>query len=378
MNFQLVEYTINFILKNKYKNIFIVSVLTLMTSLLASMFFITSSMKYELNATLDSLPEIILQNTKAGINSTIDENIAMKVLEIEGVQNAISRVWGYYYFQSAGVYFSLMGVDEFESQQSVSVDSSSMLVGYGVKRVLYKNYYKDYFNFIKPDGSIKKIKIRGTFDTETELESNDVILMNKESLRDIFGFNKDEATDIVVSVTNHTEVPTVALKIKEAFPNLKVLTKDDMRVSYENIFNYKSGIFLAIFVISLFTFFIIIYDRASGLSSEQKREIGILKALGWRVEDILKAKLYEGLMLSLFSYILGVVLALAFVYFFQAPLLRDVFIGYSDLKPTFELVFVLDAQRLFLLFFLTVPIYIAATIIPSWRVATLDADEVMR
>ena len=378
MNFQLVEYTINFILKNKYKNIFIVSVLTLMTSLLASMFFITSSMKYELNATLDSLPEIILQNTKAGINSTIDENIAMKVLEIEGVQNAISRVWGYYYFQSAGVYFSLMGVYEFESQQSVSVDSSSMLVGYGVKRVLYKNYYKDYFNFIKPDGSIKKIKIRGTFDTETELESNDVILMNKESLRDIFGFNKDEATDIVVSVTNHTEVPTVALKIKEAFPNLKVLTKDDMRVSYENIFNYKSGIFLAIFVISLFTFFIIIYDRASGLSSEQKREIGILKALGWRVEDILKAKLYEGLMLSLFSYILGVVLALAFVYFFQAPLLRDVFIGYSDLKPTFELVFVLDAQRLFLLFFLTVPIYIAATIIPSWRVATLDADEVMR
>jgi ABC-type lipoprotein release transport system permease subunit len=378
MNFQLVEYSINFILRNKYKNIFVVSILTVMTSLLASMFFITSSMKYELNATLDSLPEIILQNTKAGMNSTIDENLVLRVLELEGVQNAISRIWGYYYFESAGVYFSLMGVDEFESQKSVSLDSTSMLIGNGVKRVLFKNYYKDYFNFIKPDGSVKKVNIIGTFDTQTELESNDVILMNKENLRDLFGFKKDEATDIVVSVINNTEVPTVALKIKEAFPNLKVLTKDDMRVSYENIFNYKSGIFLAIFIIAFFTFFIIIYDRTSGLSSEQKREIGILKALGWRVEDILKAKLYEGLLLSLFSYILGIVLALAFVYFFHAPLLRDVFIGYSDLKPTFELVFVLDIQKLFLLFFLSVPIYVAATIIPSWRVATLDADEVMR
>ena len=387
MNFQLVEYAINYIHRNIFKNIFVFIVLTFLTWLLASMFFITNSMKYELNLTLDSLPDIIVQNRRAGMHSTIDDSLTLKLLEIRGVSDAVGRVWGYYYFDKAGVYFSLMGVDEFESShrdtlanivETQSLSDTSMLIGEGVKRVLQSSYYTTYFNFIKADGSMKKIDILDTFKSKTQLESNDMIVMKKQTLQDIFGFNQNEVTDIVVSVANKTEVPMVALKITQMFPNLRVLSKDDIRVSYENIFNYKNGLFLSLFIISLFTFIIIVYDKASGLSSEQKREIGILKAVGWRVEDVLKAKLYEALIVSLFSYILGIILAFTFVYIAHAPLLRDVFIGYSDLKPDFELVFVFDIETLFLLFFLSVPIYVAATIIPSWRVATIDADEVMR
>jgi ABC-type lipoprotein release transport system permease subunit len=93
---------------------------------------------------------------------------------------------------------------------------------------------------------------------------------------------------------------------------------------------------------------------------------------------VLKEKFYESFIISFFSYLLGVGLSFAFVYIFKAPLIRDIFIGYSDLLPPFELPFVFDVQTLFLVFFLSVPIYIAATIIPSWRVATLEADEVIR
>ena len=387
INLHLIEYAIGSILRQRHKSLFITAVFTILTALLTSIFFITNSMKYELNATVDALPEVIVQNTKASRHIDIDVSSADKLLDIPGITSVNARVWGYYYFANAGVNFTLVGVDEFEEQytstldkvvKTTEFDNTGMYIGQGVKKIMNSNYYKDYFNFIKPDGKIKKVNISGVFDSETGLESNDMIVMSKESIREIFGIQESRATDLVVKIANREEIETVALKIGQMFPNARVITNDDIKLSYENIFNYKSGIFLALFVIAIFTFFIIIYDKMSGLSSEQKREVGILKAIGWRVEDVLKEKFYESLILSLFAYLLGVIVAMAYVYLFNAPLLRDIFVGYSDLKPLFEIPFILDIQTLFLVFFLSVPIYVAATIIPSWRVATLEADEVIR
>ncbi len=387
INFYLLEYALGALKREKYKSLFIVIVLTTLSMLLSSVFFITNSLKYELNTTLDTLPQIVVQNTEAGRVVNINASYGEKILELQGVENVIPRVWGYYKFDRAGVYFTLVGVDEFEENytkllesinQSQKLDSSNMIVGEGVKKILDQNYYKEYFNFIQPDGSIKKVDIAGTFNSATNLESNDMIVMQKELLREIFGMQEGMATDLVVKVNNLDEVSTIAAKIKLLLPNAKVTTHDDIKLSYEHLFNYKSGLFLALFVIAIFTFFIIIYDKMSGLSSESKREIGILKAIGWKIDDILKEKFYEAMIIALFSYFLGVVLALFYVYIFNAPLLSSIFFGYSDLKPALDLVFVFDFQTLFLVFFLSVPIYVAATIIPAWRVSVLDADEVMR
>lgn len=387
INIYLLEYAINSLFRQKYKSFFIAAVLTAIIFLLTSVFFITNSIKYELQSTVDALPEIVVQKINGGRHYDIDVSVADDILEITGVESAVARVWGYYYFENAGVNFSVVGIDEYEEQyknsfafvaKTLDFNKQSMVVGEGVKRVMDSNYYKEYFNFIKPDGTLKKVDIGGVFSGDTELESNDVIVMSKESVREIFNMPQAKATDIVVSVANKDEIATVASKIKLLYPDSRIITKDDLKISYQNIFDYKSGIFLALFVVSLFTFFIIIYDKASGLSSEEKREIGVLKAIGWRVDDVLKEKFYEGFIVSFFSYMSGVILALLFVYIFKAPLLQNIFTGYSHLKTSLTLPFVFDMQTLALVFFLSVPIYIAATIIPSYRCATLEADEVMR
>lgn len=387
INLYLLEYAIGSLLRQKSKNIFITIILTLLTFLLTSVFFITSSIRYELDKTVEALPQIIVSQNVGGKHYDIDTDKVDAILGITGVTTAIPRVWGYYYFKNAGVNFTLVGVDEFEptykkSLQNVVKDfdklDDGILIGIGVRKTLTKSYFKDYFNFILSDGTIKKMDIKGDFSGDTELESNDMIVMSKDNLRKIFDMDDNKATDIVVSVSNPDEVQTVASKIQLLFPNTRIITKNDLKISYQNIFDYKSGVFLALFIISLFTFFIIIYDKASGLTSEQTREIGILKAIGFKIDDILKEKFYEGVIISLFAYIIGVFLSFAFVYIFNAPLLQDIFTGYSELKTSFNLPFILDTQTLVIVFFLSVPIYISATIIPSWRIATMEAQEVMR
>ena len=389
INTHLIEFAINSILREKTKNLFIFIVFSLLIFILSSIFLITSSIQKELNITVDSLPEIIVQKMSAGRVSDIDINRADKILEINGVQNANPRVWGYYYFENAGVNFSVIGIEQFETQYKKSLEDITkkydfsdlqdfMIVGSGVKKVLEQNYYKDYFNFIKPNGSFKKVKIKAIFDNSTNLESNDMILVSKDTAYEIFGIDESKSTDIVVNVSNPLEIATIAYKIKMMFPDTRVITKEDLKISYANIFNYQSGMFLSLFIISLFTFFMIIYDKSSSLSSEAKREIGILKALGWKTDDILKEKFYESFLISFVSYILGVGFSFIYVFIFQAPFLRDIFMGYSVLKPSFNLIFSYDLKIFALIFFLSIPIYISATIFPSWRASIVDADEVIR
>ncbi len=387
----LFEYSLKSLKRRGSKNIFISIIFIILIFLLSCAFMISNSLKFELFTTLSSLPDIIVQKIKAGRQYDIEKDRIEKILQIPGVSNVIDRVWGYYYYQRAGVNFSVVGLKEFEENYKKNFDSIAdaidfedfekkplMIIGSGVKKILEKNYYKNYFNFVKPNGDFKRVYIKGVFKGESELETNDIILLDEKIAREIFGMPKNKSTDLVVKVANPLEVKTVASKIKLLYPDTRVITKEDLKISYQNIFDYKSGIFLALFIVAVFTFFIIVYDKTSGLTSEEKREIGILKALGWRIEDILTQKFYEAFIISLSSFLIGVILALFYVYFLNAPLIRDIFSGYSVLKPSFNLPFVFDFQTFFLIFFTTVPIYIAACIIPSWRAATLEADEVIR
>ncbi len=389
INHYLIGFAISSLFRRGAKSFFTIFIFTALIFLLSSILFISNSIKEELFITLKSLPQITVQKLQSGRHTNIEISKVDKLLKLNGVQSAIPRIWGYYYFEKAGVNFSVVGIDSFDKQYKKSFESvvenidfdqlkDSMVVGIGVKKALSENYYKEYFNFIKPNGELKKVKIASTFKSSTALESNDIILMPKDLVLEIFGMDKRKVTDIVLEIANPEEIPTIQAKIKNLFPDTRVITNSDLRVSYQNIFDYKSGMFLALFIVSAFTFFMIVYDKASGLSSEEKREIGILKALGWKIDDVLKAKFYEAFAVSFISFLIGVILALFFVYTLQAPILRDIFIGYSRLKPAFDLPFILDFQTLFLLFFLTIPLYIAAIIIPSWRVASMNADEVMR
>jgi putative ABC transport system permease protein len=385
-NSQLFVFALQSLLRFFSKNLFILIVYTLLVMLLSSLFLIRSSIKAEVEETLNALPDIVLQNQKAHQYTTMHNEYTDKILDIYGVSDVYARVHGNYEYKQAQKVFNIIGVDQFESQkepllkqllQKNELEHDSMIVSAPLAKVFSDHYYKNYFNFIKPSLKIKNMKIVSSFEPDT-VDQQYICVMTKDSAREILGYRDDEITDIAIYVSNKNELINIVSKLQQLYPNAKIITKEDEQTKLNMLLDYDSGIFITLFIISIFTFFMIVFDKANGVSSVEKKEIGILKALGWRVEDILRVKIYEGVIISLFSYILGVCLAFAYLYFFDGYYLRDIFLNILHVDQLDTLDLKVDLQPLAIVFFLSVPVYIAATLIPSWKIATTDADEVMR
>ena len=90
------------------------------------------------------------------------------------------------------------------------------------------------------------------------------------------------------------------------------------------------------------------------------------------------SRIFPSLLVSLSAFLLGVILAYLHVFFFSVSIFEQALKGWSVLYPSFKLTPDVDPYQLAVLFFLTVIPYTVATIIPSWRAATVDPDSAMR
>jgi len=148
--------------------------------------------------------------------------------------------------------------------------------------------------------------------------------------------------------------------------------------TYDAVFHWRSGMMLAVFSGGLIAFVILAWDKATGLSAEERREIGILKAVGWDTSDVLELKMWEGVVISLTSLILGLIAAMIHVFILGAPLLTPMLRGWSVLFPELHPTPNVDPYMLIAIGFLTVVPYVAATVAPSWKAAVTDPDAVVR
>jgi lipoprotein-releasing system permease protein len=203
-------------------------------------------------------------------------------------------------------------------------------------------------------------------------------LLCEDDFRKIFGGSKGHATDLVLRIRNPKELSTIALKIAEMLPDTRIILREEILRTYDSIFDWRGGIMVFLLAGALMAFIIFAWDKASGLSLEERREIGILKAVGWETSDVLLLKFWEGMVISLSAFLMGIILAYVHVFFTSSALFAPALKGWSVLYPSFRLTPFIDFSQIGALFFLSVVPYTVATIIPSWRAATVDPDSVMR
>jgi ABC-type lipoprotein release transport system permease subunit len=367
----IIDFTLSSLARRKGKNIALFLAYVLIVFLLASVTLFTHALKTEASLVLHNAPEIVVQRLQAGRQDAVPARYIDVLKTIRGVHEARGRLWGYYYDPVIGANYTLMVPQIFPH------DDGQIIIGRGLadSRRLSQG---DLFALRSYSGAMVPFTVNEVISPESELVSSDLILLSGKDFQRLFGTRAGYVTDVTLSVRNDKEIPTVAEKIIKLFPDMRVITKREILRTYESIFDWRGGLIVMILSVDALAFVIFAWDKASGLSAEEKREIGILKAVGWETSDVLLMKFWEGTVISLSSFLLGILLAYVHVFFTSVVLFEPVLKGWSVLYPEFKLVPFIDPYQIATLFFLTVVPYTVATIIPSWRAATIDPDSIMR
>lgn len=367
----ILDFTLSSLLRRKGRNVSLVLVYILIIFALGSVMLFTQAMKREASLILRDTPEMVVQKMVAGRHDLIPVEYAEKMAAIRGVGSARARLWGYYFDPVCGANYT------FVVPPSCEFGPREIAIGKGISRAR-KAFEEDMLSFRASDGEPVTLLIKRVMSSDSELVASDLILICEEDFRKLFGIPDGFATDVVLQVRNTKEISTIAAKIVQLFPGTRPIARDEILRTYDAIFNWRGGLAFIVLSGAVLAFIVLAWDKATGLSAEEKKEIGILKAIGWDTSDILLMKFWESAVISLSSFAVGILLAYRHTFVASAPLFEPVLKGWSVLYPAFKPAPFIDFPTVAVLFFITVIPYAVATIIPSWKAAIIDPDTVMR
>jgi ABC-type lipoprotein release transport system permease subunit len=385
----LLDFTLYSLLRRKWKILFLMLLFSYLVFLFSSVLLLTGAIKNEAKKGVRALPDITIQRLTAGRQVPIPAAYGEKLREVFGIEEIEPRIWGYYFVASTQANYTILGYDNerdawkglgrivLQGTGGVSLGEGEAILGEGILKDRYLRLGQT-LSLDTPSQTTKSFQVVGAFKGVTNLLTYDVILLNQRDAREILGVEEGFVTDFSVYISNKNEITTVAKKIMQILPGTRVVIKNQLARTYDMVYSWRSGFTLITLLGCLFAFAMMVWERASGLTAEEKREIGILKATGWDTSDILIMKSWEGLGISLTSFVTGLMVSYVFTFVLGAPLLKSLILGWSVLYPPFTFTPSVSLDQILVLLSLTVVPYLIATVIPSWRAATVDPDTVIR
>jgi ABC-type lipoprotein release transport system permease subunit len=333
--------------------------------------FLSQALQREAGTVATQSPEIIVQRMTAGRHALVPADYLERMGRLRGVSRREGRLWAYFFDVTAQDNYTMMAAP------GLGLELGEVVVGAGIthNRGVAEG---DQLSFHSARGDSFSYRVKQILKSESELESSGLILMSEETYRDSFEVPPGYYTDLVLSVPNPREVRKIAEKLLQRLPDSRPILREEIERTYDSIFAWRQVIVFILLAGAIMAFIIFAWEKASGLSAVEQREIGVLKAIGWETSDVLQMKFWEGGIVSLSAFVLGCVGAYLHVFYGSATLFEPVLKGWAVLYPHFQPRPYIDGLQLATLFFFTVFPYTIATIIPIWRTSITDPDAVMR
>jgi putative ABC transport system permease protein len=143
---------------------------------------------------------------------------------------------------------------------------------------------------------------------QTVVFGGQTVSMSLRTLREVYGVTADSG--LALKATSGAERPVLRRRVERIvrrdYPNLAVLSNDELKSKVEDQVNQQFGIFYAIVGVAIFASLFGIVNTLSMSVIERTREIGVLRALGASRWQVRRSIADESLVIGLIGALLGV------------------------------------------------------------------------
>jgi len=161
-------------------------------------------------------------------------------------------------------------------------------------------------------------------------------------------------------------------------PSLRIGTRDHTREILLKGYNHSGGIYTVLFVIGA-ALAIPAFLVTSGFGlRELDKEIGVLKAMGWRTSEILEKVFLENLLISLAAVSISIILSMAWAKGLNGILIGQFFVAEIGVIPEVEIPSrYLPSHGLFCLVF-ALGVTLLGGLLTAWHKANMPPSKLMR
>ncbi|MGE5558158.1 MAG: ABC transporter permease [Bacillota bacterium] len=381
----LLQWAVFNLWRHKSKSVAILLPLSFVMAILSAVTMLKDGISRDAGLSAAFLPDLTVQSMVAGKAERLDLSRLAALNGLDGVERTVPRIWGFMplYLNGRDMIFTVMGIDTVKMpippEINFSVETGRFLDPDGKREVVVgqtlaktmKLNAGDFLPLNNWKGSKTGYKVVGIFKSAVSIYTADLILMNIEGARELFGYGRNEASDLCVYLNGKDSQDLAAGNILGLMPTARVLAQDALEKMMMQAFGGRAGIFQLFWFIALLTAVLSAWVHWSGARFMAKREIGLLKALGWNTGEIIEVSMFETALLGITATVIGGTGGTIYV-LAGAPVIKNFLSGWSSVYPQFTLPYRLTASGAFSLALIGIFPLLMAGIFNAWQMGLVN------
>lgn len=372
------------LLRNPVRSIVVILCLTAILCPFVAAIALCEGIKSQFASILEEGCDVYVARDNYGSNAPIELEMIEQLRRIQGVTNVVPRVIGRTYVK--GKFLAILGIASTAIPFSIQIiqgkaprAKGEVILGHRAAEYLELELGSRFSIRRNPE---QVFQIVGLFSSPCNIWNADLLLMNFEDASDLFGI-RGKATDLsVYTRPGYEEIVDIIVRLSEeqeiGQPTLRVQTRELIDRYSQRGFNLKAGVFAGFYCL-VFAIGIPAIGVISGFGqSERRREIGVMKALGWQTPEVLEMIALENLILSLISVPCIILAATGWIHIFNGAVISKFFIANLDVMIRFSVPARIFPIPFVLSIMMAVILTMVGSIYSTWRTAIVPPSEAMK